>query len=145
MCGVEVRNWASTAMRPRASTWSPATGRFSRSVAATRPAENSTMSATMRLPDSRCSTRPLRRLRADGQRLDGLAEAEGDVAVPELVDQLVDDLTIEEVERPVPALDQGDGHAEGGEDRRVLDADHAGPHHRQCARQMPEPHASRRW
>ncbi len=74
-----------TARRRRAgrasSAASPAAARLSRSVAPTRPAENSTMSATMCLPDSSCSTARGGGSVAHGERLDRLAEAEGDVAV----------------------------------------------------------------
>ena len=57
-----------------------------------------------------------------------------------LVDQLVDDLAVEELERPLAPLDQRHGDAERGEHRRVLDADHAGADHGERARQLLQPH-----
>ena len=75
-----------------------------------------------------------------GERLHAFTEPEGDVALAELVHQLVDDLAIEELERPLAALDQGHLHADRGEHRRVLDADHTGAHHRQRSRQLLEGH-----
>ncbi len=56
MCGTVVQNVSSTFSRPRSSARRPAAPRFSRSVADTRPAENSTTSLTIRLPDSSNST-----------------------------------------------------------------------------------------
>ena len=108
-----------------------------------RPAENSTMSATIRLPDSRWIS--ARRGAAppaivERERLDRLAQAERDVAVAHLVDQLVDDLAVEELERPLAPLDDGDLDAERGEDRRVLDADHAGADDGQRPRQARQSH-----
>ena len=61
----------------------------------------------------------------DLDALDGLAEAEGHVGAAHLVDQLVDDLAIEELERTVALVDQRHLHAERREHRRVLDADDA--------------------
>ena len=66
-------------------------------VAPMRPAEKNTMSATMRLPDSRIIT-ARRGGPSETSMLDSLAEAEGDAAVAHLVDQLVDDLVVEELE-----------------------------------------------
>ena len=71
------------------------------------------------------------RVLGDGQRLHGFAEPERDVALAELVHELVDDLAVEELERPIAALDQGHLHPDGREHRRVLDADDAGADHGQ--------------
>ena len=83
---------------------------------------------------------PARRAVGDGQGLHRLAEAEGDVPAAHLVEQLVDDLAVEELERPLPPLDERDGHAERREDRGVLDADHTGAHHRERAGEMLQVH-----
>ena len=50
------------------------------------------------------------------------------------MDQLVDDLAIEELERPLALVDDGHLHAERGKHGGVLDADHPGTDHRQGAR-----------
>ena len=100
-------------------------------MAASRPAEKSTTSDTSRLPDSRLRTARGGGSRLTAERLHALAEPERDVALAELVQQLVDDLAIEELERPLAALDQRHLNADGGEHRRVLDADHAGADHGQ--------------
>ena len=84
------------------------------------------MSATMRLPDSSCSTARRGGPSLISSVLDGLAEAELDVPLAHLVNQLVDDLGVDELERPVALVDDRDFHAERREHRRVLDADHAG-------------------
>jgi hypothetical protein len=73
-------------------------------------------------------------------RLHGLAEAERDVARAHLVEQLVDDLAVEELEGPLPPLDQRHRHAEGGEDRGVLDADDARADHGECPRELLQLH-----
>ena len=69
---------------------------------------------------------------------DGVAAAEHDVALPHLVDQLVDDFLVEELERPRPLIDHRHLHAERGEHRRVLDADHAGADDDHRPRQLVE-------
>ena len=115
------------------------------SVAATRPAENSTMSATRRLPDSRCSTARGGGPSATSMDSDRFAEAERDVAIAHLVDQLVDDLVVEELERPLAPLDERDPHAERGEHRGVLDADDAGADDGHRARQLLRARSCRRW
>src|SRR5262245_14326852 len=56
-----------------------------------------------------------------------------------LVDQLVDDLAIHELQRLLAALDQSHLNPERREHRRVLDADDAGAHHDQGARQLADP------
>ena len=93
------------------------------------------MSETIRLPDSRVTT-ALRGGPSATEGLYRLAEAEGHVAVPHLMDQLIDDLPVEELERAVAPLDQGDGHAQGRKDRGVFDPDHAGPHDGHRAREV---------
>ena len=79
-----------------------------RSVAATRPTEKSTTSATMRFPGLEQDDRAPGPCRVDRDRGDRLAEAESDVAIAHLVHQLVDDLAVEELERPLALLDDRD-------------------------------------
>ena len=93
------------------------------------------MSATMRLPDSSCST-----ARRGGPSLtssfcDGLAEAELHVALSHLVNQLVDDLGVDELERSVALVDDRHLDAERREHRRVFDADDAGADHGERSRE----------
>ena len=99
---------ASTAMRPAIVGGEARRPRGSaRRSRRARPTEKSTMSATMRLPDSRSTAR--RGARGPSRQLDRrhrLAEAESDVPLPHLVDQLVHDLGVDELERPVAPLDQ---------------------------------------
>ena len=58
--------------------------------------------------------------------VDLLAEPERDRQVAQVELERLDDLGVAEVEHRGPLLDDGDPRAEGGEHRRVLDADHAG-------------------
>ena len=136
MCGTVVQNVSSTFSRPRSSARRPAAPRISRSVADTRPAENSTTSADDPFAGFEQQHAPRRRARLHRDRGHRLAQPERDVATAHLVEQLVHDLTVEEFQRPVAALDEGHGHAERGEHRGVLDTDHPGAHHGQRARQL---------
>ena len=72
----------------------------------TRPAENSTTSVTIRLPDSSSSTARGVGLDSTAMRGHRLAQPERDVATAHLVEQLVHDLAVEELQRPLAALDQ---------------------------------------
>src|SRR5262249_28621139 len=67
--------------------------------------------------------RPPRRTVRDVDRLDRLAQAKRHVAMPHLVDELLDDLSVQELERTLPLLDERDGNAERREHRGVLDSD----------------------
>jgi hypothetical protein len=71
---------------------------------------------------------PPRRAVRHLEALHRLAESEGDVALPHLVDELVHELPVREVEDPVSPLDHGDLDPERGEDRGVLDPDDPAPH-----------------
>ena len=84
--------------------------------------------------------RPPRGLLADGQRGHRLAEAESDVAVAHLVHELVHDLAVDELQHSLAPLDQGHVHPHRREDRRVLDADHAGADDGEAAGQVGELH-----
>ncbi len=57
-----------------------------------------------------------------------------------LVEQLVHDLAVEELERPLASLDERHRDTERGEDRGVLDPDHARAHDRQGPGKLLEPH-----
>ena len=74
----------------------------------------------------------------DLQTTDGLAEPKRHVAGAHLVHELVDDLTVEELERPVTLVHQDDGRAERGQHRRVLHADDAAAHHGDGTRKARE-------
>ena len=61
--------------------------------------------------------------------LDGLhrfPEPEGDSQAPEVELQSLDHFLVAELEHPLPLLDHRDFGTEGGEQGRVLDADHPG-------------------
>ncbi len=90
------------------------------------------------LPGLEVEDRAQRSALGHRERLHALPQAEGDVALSELVHELVDDFAIEELERPLATLDQGDLHADRREHRRVLDADHAGSDDRQSPGQRLE-------
>ena len=64
------------------------------------------------------------------------AAAEGDVRLAHLVDELVDDLVVEELQRPGAPVDHRHLHPQGGEHRSVLDADDPGPDHGDAARHL---------
>ncbi len=69
---------------------------------------------------------------------DGLAEAEGDAEVAQVVLQRLDDLRVAELEQALALLDDRDARAERREHRRVLDADHAGADHDHRGRDVVE-------
>ena len=69
--------------------------------------------------------RPVR----DLDRLDRLAQAKRHVAMPHLVDELLDNLAVQELERPLPLLDERDGNAQRREHRGVLDSDNTAAHY----------------
>ena len=75
------------------------------------------------------SRRPL----VTSQALDRLTEAKIHIPLSHLVNQLVDDLGVDELERPIAAIDDRDLDAERREHRRVLDADDAGADDREGA------------
>ncbi len=70
-------------------------------------------------------------------RLDPLAQPERHVGAPQQVLERLADLAVEEAERAVALVDDGDLGAERAEHRGVLDADHAGPDDRHRARDAP--------
>jgi hypothetical protein len=75
--------------------------------------------------------------RPAGLRLDpGVAVGveDDDAEAAQLLGQDADDLAVEVGEQEVARVDQRDVEAEGGEDRGVFDADHAGPEHDHRAR-----------
>ena len=73
---------------------------------------------------------------ADLDRGHGGAEPQRDVAVAQIVDELVDQFLVDEVEEGRARLDQGHGDIERAEDRRIFDPDDACPDHGQAARQF---------
>src|SRR5215468_3476778 len=49
--------------------------------------------------------------------------------MPHLVDELLDNLAVQELERPLPLLDERDGNAQRREHRGVLDSDNTAAHY----------------
>ena len=139
MCGTVVQYVSSTFSRPRSSTSRPAAPRLRRSVARHASGREQDHVGHDALAGLQQQHGPRGRARLHRDRGHRLTQPEGDVAAAHLVQQLVHDLAVEELQRPFTALDQGHRHAERGEHRRVLDADHAGAHHRQTARQLLDP------
>ena len=126
MCGTVVRNCASTVMRPRSSAGNAGVLEredVRRADAADREERHIGDDALARFERQH---RAARRSVADLELLHGFAKSELDVPLSHLVNQLVDDLGVDELERPVAPVDDRDLDAERGEHRRVLDADHAG-------------------
>lgn len=69
----------------------------------------------------------------DVHGLDGFAEPEQDAAVAHLMDQLVDDLSIQEFQRAFAPIDDGDVHAKCGEHGCIFNADYAAADHDHAA------------
>ena len=87
-----------------------------------------------RAPVRQPADRPLVGAELDGG--DGGAEAQPDIAVAQLVDELLDQLLVDEVEEAVARLDQRHRHVERREDRGVFDADDPGADDGEAARQL---------
>ena len=66
--------------------------------------------------------------------LDGRAEAEIDAVFADLMGEFLNERAVDEVEKAVARLDQGDAHVEGCEHRGIFDADDAGADHGEAAR-----------
>jgi hypothetical protein len=75
-------------------------------------------------------------LLVDLDALDLDAEPELDAALAQVVDEFLDDLAIDEIEKLLTRLDHRHRHVHRGKDRGVFDADHPGTDHRQAARHM---------
>ena len=73
---------------------------------------------------------------AELDRRHGGAEPQRDVAVAEIMHELLDQLLVDEVEESRTRLDQRHGDVERAENRRIFDADDAGPDDREAARQL---------
>ena len=107
MWGTAVRNVASTVMRPRSSAASPAFSsaqRVGRADAAHREERHVGDDALARLELQHGALRRARR--APSTRSTASPKRKCHVPLPHLVDQLVDDLGVEELERPVAAVDR---------------------------------------
>ena len=71
---------------------------------------------------------------------DSFAESKGDVPIAHLVDQLIDDFPVQEFQHTRAFINKCDLHAQGGEHRRILDADNTSSHYHHTARQPCELH-----
>src|SRR5262249_23817010 len=71
-------------------------------------------------------------------RLDRLAEAEGDTQSAQVVLQRLGDLVVHEIENARPLLDEGHLHTERSGHRGVLEADDAAPDNRDRARNLAQ-------
>ena len=101
-----------------------------------RPAEYSTVSAGIFLPDSSVVSVPAG---CFSHRSHRLGEPERHRQVAQLVQQRADDLLVAEAEHRRPGLHHGDLGAERGEHRRVLDADDPGADHHHRRRHLAHP------
>ena len=128
MWGTSVRKSASTRMRPRSSASSPGRGEVEgggpRDAAGGEEhhvGDDALAGLEGEAPPSSAGLSAI--------SMDSTASPNRNVTfrAAHLVEQLVHDLAVEELERPVAPLDQGHRDPERGEDRRVLDPDDPAP------------------
>src|SRR5262249_60726654 len=108
---------------PGAAGSGPASGRPRGAGGGDAPGREEHHVGRQALPRLEADDRPPRRTVREVDRLDRLAQAKRHVAMPHLVDELLDDLSVQELERTLPLLDKRDGNAERREHRGVLDSD----------------------
>src|SRR5262249_24686548 len=68
--------------------------------------------------------------------LDGVPTAKHDIALTQLMDQLIANFLVEKLQRPRSLVDHGYMHTQGRKHRSVFNTNHAGPDHRHGAREL---------